>query len=263
MIKTEDMIGMRFGRWTVVSIAESRRRSRIEHVLHCVCDCGTEKDVLKSSLMSGNSKSCGCLYLDNKKKSNEERRSKMIGRRYGRGVVIEFAGKRGRVDLWKLMCDCGNTYICDTAHLNNGHTLSCGCYHRDITTTHGGVAKKERLFGIWMGMRRRCNDPRNAGYKYYGGRGISVCQEWDTDYGAFRSWALANGYDDKLTLDRIDFNGNYCPENCRWATTAEQCRNTRYNRFEEMNGVTKTVAEWMDDYGVINRDTVYKRLAKG
>ena len=259
----QDMINKTYGRWTVLSIAPSHidKSGRTKLYLHCKCECGTEKDVSKASLLNGRSQSCGCRHSDimhNMFTDNE-----MIGKRFGRGVVQECIGRRARAKIWKLKCDCGNEYFCDTAHLNNGHIVSCGCYHRDDHTTHGGVANKERLFGIWMGMRRRCCDPKRVGYDRYGGRGIKVCEEWDKDYSVFREWAYANGYQDDLTIDRIDFNGDYCPENCRWITRTEQTRNTSYNRYEEMDGVVKSVAEWMDDYHVINKSAVYHRLRNG
>ena len=96
-------------------------------------------------------------------------------------------------------------------------------------------------------MRQRCNDPNN---KYYGGKGIKVCQEWDSDFGAFERWALSNGYDDTLTIDRIDPNGNYCPKNCRWATVKEQNNNNSSNRYIAIDGVTKTFAQWCEYFNV-------------
>lgn len=109
------------------------------------------------------------------------------------------------------------------------------------------VRKRYRLKTIWYNMRQRCNDPNN---KYYGGKGIKVCQEWDSDFGAFERWALSNGYDDTLTIDRIDPNGNYCPKNCRWATVKEQNNNNSSNRYIAIDGVTKTFAQWCEYFNV-------------
>ena len=106
-----------------------------------------------------------------------------------------------------------------------------------------------RLYGIWLGMRARCNIPNYHDYKYYGLRGIKVCDEWN-DYLAFKEWAINNGYADNLTLDRIDVNSNYCPGNCRWATKTEQGNNRRNNHLLTYNGETKTLKEWSDVSGI-------------
>lgn len=109
--------------------------------------------------------------------------------------------------------------------------------------SRGPDGKRTRLYGIWVRMRQRCRDPRSSDYHLYGGRGITVCPEWD-DFAAFHAWALANGYRDDLTLDRIDNDGPYSPENCRWVPAAAQARNTRRNRLITFRGQTKTLAEW-------------------
>lgn len=259
----EEMIGKKFGRWTALSQAESKKDHRGYNItmIKCRCDCGVERDVMKYTLLNGKSQSCGCRHSEIMHNMFPD--SDMIGKRFGRGVVDSFAYMKNRSKVWNMVCDCGNKYVASTADLHRKHVLSCGCYHRDDRTIHGGVANKERLFGIWMGMRRRCSDKNNIGYERYGGRGIIVCKEWDNDYAVFREWALANGYKDGLTIDRINFDGNYCPDNCRWVTPTQQTRNTSYNRYEEIDGVTKSVAQWMDDYGVINRGAVYRRLRHG
>ncbi len=103
-----------------------------------------------------------------------------------------------------------------------------------------GVTKKhKRIFKIWQGMRQRCNNPHDKDYERYGGRGIKVCSEWDNSSEAFIEWALSNGYSDDLSIDRRDVNGNYCPENCRWATATEQVRNRRMQKSNTtgVNGV--------------------------
>lgn len=98
-------------------------------------------------------------------------------------------------------------------------------------------------------MRRRCYDPNNKRYAQYGGRGIRICSELD-DYAAFRSWAIANGYSDELTIDRVDVDGNYCPENCRWATPKEQANNVTRNRVIDYNGKSMTMSEWASELGI-------------
>ena len=111
-------------------------------------------------------------------------------------------------------------------------------------------------------MKRRCNCSSYDGYKHYGGRGIAVCEEWKNNFQAFYEWSMANGYTDELTIDRIDVNGNYEPSNCRWVTRKVQSNNTRVNHFVTLNGCTKTLAEWAEEYG-IKQDTMYHRLNRG
>lgn len=121
--------------------------------------------------------------------------------------------------------------------------------------THG-YAHKEALYETWKNMKRRCYDSTNKRAKFYSEKGVIVCEEWRNDYSAFRSWALANGYKEGLTIDRIDNDGNYCPENCRWATAKMQANNQSRNRMLTYNGETLTMSEWADKlnitYGTIN-----------
>ena len=138
---------------------------------------------------------------------------------------------------WECRCDCGNVVNVAGVSLRNGDTKSCGCYRRDVSrkrqTKHGaydGRTKRERLYNIYSDMRQRCLDPNSAAYKYYGGRGITICNEWLDSYVAFRSWALSNGYSDSLSIDRINNDGNYEPSNCRWADAFTQARNKRMGR---------------------------------
>lgn len=160
------------------------------------------------------------------------------GQHFGRLTVIEESGRT--VDskvLWLCRCQCGTTLEVRGTYLRSGHTKSCGCLNREIAsatmtstmTKHGdcrtgvGPHDRTRLYLIWSQMRYRCLSPTAPAYNWYGGRGITVCEEW-TDYNIFKDWALASGYRDDLCIDRIDNDGNYEPGNCQWITKAENSR---------------------------------------
>lgn len=197
---------------------------------------------------------------------------KYRGMKFGRLTIIgferieqEYYNTRTARWNWICRCDCGNIISAVPSTVRNGHTQSCGCYKRDMTVEYNKKAKivhggrGDRLYHIWRGMKQRCHSETCKNYEQWGARGIAVCAEWREDYAAFRSWALSNGYSDDLSIDRIDVNGNYCPENCRWATATEQARNKRNNTYVEYLGVNKTIAEWADAQG-IPYGSLYRRL---
>ena len=162
--------------------------------------------------------------------------------------------KRGRLK-WVCQCDCGKLTKAKSSELKSGARVSCGCARE----THG--MSKTRLHTIWNSMHCRCERKQTNGYSRYGGRGIKVCEEWK-DFEPFMEWALASGYSECLTLDRIDNDGDYCPENCRWATKEEQCNHQRTNHYITCDGETHTLIQWSRITGV-SRDAIYDRLQKG
>lgn len=152
-----------------------------------------------------------------------------IGCRFGRLVVIAEAERsKSRRRRWECVCDCGGQTVTDTTKLTSGNTKSCGCLTKDTARArhllHGG--KGSRLYNIWKNARQRCRNPKTPDYILYGGRGIQFSPIWD-DFAVFRDWAMANGYQDDLTIDRINPDGDYCPENCRWVGWKEQRQNQR------------------------------------
>lgn len=160
----------------------------------------------------------------------------LIGQKYGRLTVVEFCGIKNRKATWKCVCDCGMVVIATGNNLRSGTTKSCGCLRRETTrargkanTTHGNSHdNRTRLYTIWCGMRQRCSNRNRTAYPLYGGKGVLVCDEWN-NFDAFKAWALSHGYADNLSIDRIDHNGNYEPDNCRWITISENVARANKN----------------------------------
>lgn len=189
----------------------------------------------------------------------------LTGMRFGKLTVLCRGGQyktSGNV-FWRCVCDCGNETNTSGSLLRAGKSKSCGrCVSSERMTIlnekHGGFGT--RLYEIWRQMHRRCYGENTKAYPHYGGRGITVCDEWQ-EFEPFREWALANGYDENLTIDRIDVNGDYCPENCRWATIKQQANNRRRAHYVSYSGETHTVSEWADIYSVDQRK-LWQRLNK-
>lgn len=159
----------------------------------------------------------------------------LTGQHFGRLTVLSRCGSApDRQALWLCSCECGTQIVTKAGNLRSGHTLSCGCYMRQRISESQATHRQshKRLYNVWTSMKARCYNPNSTFYSDYGGRGIGICDEWRDDYQAFHDWALHNGYDPcaphgKCTIDRIDVNGNYCPDNCRWVDMKIQRHNRR------------------------------------
>lgn len=150
----------------------------------------------------------------------------LTGKRFGRLVVMKRSGSKNGNAAWECLCDCGKSSVVKSNNLTSGTTQRCGCLERELRvermTTHG--RSKDRLYKIWESMKKRCYYQKHEAYKSYGGKGVIVCEAWRFDFQAFYDWALANGYRDGLTIDRINVNGNYEPSNCQWLTRSENTK---------------------------------------
>jgi len=184
------------------------------------------------------------------------KKADLAGQRFGRLLVLYDTGERkDKRVVWRCKCDCGNEVDAVSHDLTSGDTRSCGCYQRERVaeahTTHGMVrhGKRHPVYGVWAAILTRCENPNAKCYKNYGGRGIAVCEEWH-DPAVFIDWALAHGWKKGLSIDRIDNNGNYEPDNCRWVTSKENNRNRRSNHLISFDGKVQTMAEWADELNI-------------
>lgn len=171
------------------------------------------------------------------------------GDKFGKWTILEevapkiISNKPRRV--FKCKCECGNIGEVQLACLRNGHSTSCGCVQkRKVSETmfKHGLSDKHPLYSIWKNMKKRCNNPKASEYENYGGRGISVCENWSNKFQDFYNWAITNGWSEDLTIDRIDNDGNYCPENCRWSTFKTQMNNMTKNHYVQYNDSLYTLS---------------------
>lgn len=197
----------------------------------------------------------------------------LTGKRFGEWTVIKrienYTTPSGNTfTQWLCQCNCGSEprgVLANT--LLSGKSTSCGCVQKNIAATfcksHFSTHKesKTRLYKIWAGIRKRCTNPHAYNYKDYGGRGITICDEWD-NFECFMKWSIENGYNDELSIDRIDVNGNYTPNNCRWVTRVVQANNRRGTIFYEINGISMSLADWIRKYN-LNYKRTYKQIKAG
>lgn len=261
MGRFKDLTGMRFGRLAVVeSVGQNKNKN---YLWRCRCDCGNEIITSGGNLTSGKVKSCGCLQKDI---VSAARFDNLVGKKFGRLTVLELVGKEGYNYIWKCQCECGDFKFVKSNDLRSGHIASCGCLRRELSikrfTSHG--LSKDRIFTVWVSIKARCLNCNSKAFKRYGGRGITMYPAWANDFQAFYDYVskLPHFGEEGYTLDRINNDGNYEPDNIRWATVKKQARNRCSNRIVEYQGVRMTLAEAAEKSG-INYGTLHSRLKRG
>lgn len=254
MIK--DLTGQRFGRYTVIGFAGVKNKTAY---WKCRCDCGNERVVSGAELRRGKSKSCGCLHRDMMIRD-------LTGQQFGRLKVIEYVGTKNNHAAWKCECECGNECIKSSKQLLTNGVKSCGCLLTEVTIARSTIHEMSntKIYQTWVRIKQRCFDLNFIGYDYYGGRGITVCDEWQNDFVAFYNHVskLEHFGEDGYSLDRINNDGNYEPGNVRWATPKEQARNKRTTVFVEYGGEKISLQEAAERSG-IDYTVLKKRWAVG
>lgn len=256
MVAPLGLSGQYCGRLLVIKFSHVRNTKRM---WACRCSCGKELFVETGALRSGNTKSCGCLKTD----LASLRTHDLAGKRFGDWLVIDRSPVESRNIRWLCECACGTRRDVLGYDLKSGKSKGCGCRKAEecsVRLTQHGLAHTPE-YQIWHGMIRRCYNPRATGYNYYGGRGIEVCERWRN---SFTDFLEDMGFRPSVehTIDRIDFKGNYEPQNCRWATWMEQGQNTSLNHNLTFQGKTLCVSEWARVLG-IKGSTLQNRLNRG
>lgn len=231
-----ERVGKKYNSWTIIEYV-GKNKFRIK------CDCGTEKIGYADAIFSGKYKSCGC---------KKHRQEDLVGKRFGKlDVIKRVENSKDNRPMYLCKCDCGTIKSIrgDNLRKEDG-TRSCGCdsYLLKNNYKHGYCfrGKTNRLYIVWADMKTRCYNCNDRNYQWYGGRGIKICDEWKDNFITFKEWAENNGYSDNLTIDRIDYNGNYEPSNCRFVDEKTQQNNKRTNHYVTYNGETKTLKEVCD-----------------
>lgn len=244
----KDLTGEKRNMLTVKSLFEIK--NNISY-WSCECDCGKEKILSIKDLQ--NTKSCGCLKKVSRKEDLTDYENDDI-------IVVSFQESRKGQSYWNCKCKkCGKIIQRCSSNIKNGLAV-CKCVHyKRVSEEHKKFARDTRLYSIWIGIRNRCFNSNDASYEHYGKRGITICDEWNHNFETFYYWALSNGYNDELSIERKNVNGNYCPENCCWIKKSEQAKNKTNTIYATLNGETKRLIEWCEILN-LNQKTVYNRI---
>lgn len=236
-----EFIGKKFGKLTIISIFYKKEKNRNVRYVHCKCDCGNEKDINFYNVIHNKSNSCGCYAKElTSRIMTKYQDSEVLNHTFGKLTVLSLFKKvvnNKSMRMAHCRCVCGNYVDFLINVLHDGREHSCGCVNHGLRNT--------KIYRAWKSMKRRCYNKNVKFYEEYGGRGISICDEWRDNFINFYNWAMDNGYQDNLTVDRIDVNGNYCPENCRWVNYHVQGANQRVRKDNStgFRGVTFNKSE--------------------
>lgn len=249
MRNIDDYIGKKYGHLVVIGKAPKRHKYSNSFLFQC--DCGNVIEEQPTRVISGHKSSCGsCEYAGKTGKPTFDPND-YIGRKSHMLTVISVADKKPGDKRWKLKCacDCGGFTELMPDQFNRGVVKSCGCLRSRSKNKIDGKSKHP-LYGIWNQMILRCYNPNSTHYDRYGGRGITVCDEWH-EFWNFVKWSDSiGGRPDGTWIERIDNDGNYCPENCTWATKEQQSLNKSTNVVLEYNGKSQTMTEWCKETGI-------------
>lgn len=243
----KDLAGQKFNMLTVKSFHEIR--NNMSYWL-CICDCGNEKILSVADLKR--TKSCGCVkkmhFQDLSGYENEDI------------IVISFSERRKSRIYWNCECKhCKNIIQREATNIKKG-LATCKCIHKKrIGASNSKPNRNTEIYLKWCGMKSRCHNQNEKSFEYYGGRGIRVCKEWLDDFDSFYDWSIKNGWQKGYSIERINVNGNYCPENCEWIQLLDQAKNKTNTIYAELNGERKRLLEWCEELG-INPKTVYNRI---
>ena len=259
--KCKVSVGDTFGYLTTVELIKGIDGKK--NKWKCRCKCGNFTNVYQSNLTRGHTRSCGCYATEYRK-----RRKDIVGKRFGRLTVLKMVDDTPNMKSpFLCVCDCGKEKVVSYSNLVSGNTRSCGCLFIETTaklakrtlTTHGMIHTPE--YKTWHGIITRCTNEKCISYKYYGGRGITVCDKWRESFVNFYN-DMGKKPDGKYSIDRIDVNKGYYKENCRWATVEQQANNMRSNVFVEYKGKRLTLAQLSREIG-ISPAVIYCRWRNG
>lgn len=235
MALTINRVGHIYGYLTVLEAIGRNKHRKMMWL--CLCRCGNKTIADGNRLVSGETKSCGCLRSEAIKIRFSKDREELIGKVFHNFTVLEYQVSETKRGVLRCLCVCGTEFFTDAHNAKSGHTKSCGCYDRNIAAvrmkTHG--LSDHPLYVSWYAAKTRCNNPNYHASDAYSGRGITMCEEWSDNFKSFYDWAMDNGWSLGLTLERKDVNGNYEPDNCEFATRVQQSRNRRCNVVKDLD----------------------------